>query len=523
VSPGQVIAALAALLLAGFAIWRRRRLEIERAALLWLLVAALAVYASGLLSVLPDPKTAIGDIARALGRWTYLLVGLLAFLETGAFVGLIAPGETVVIAGGVIAGQGEISLTVLIGIVWSCAVLGDTASFYIGRRLGRRFLERHGPKVKITPERLDQVERYLERHGGKTILIGRFIGLVRAVAPFVAGSSGLPYRRFVPYSVVGTGLWSGLFCVLGYVFWQSFDQVAHVAGQATLAFGLVVAVIVGGVWAYRSLRDPERRRRASAWLDRQERRRGVGPPIAAARRAARAIAPELRFVWNRVTPGELGLELTTLMAIAGVGLYTFWLYTVILAGDPGPTLFDLGLLERADELRASGAVDVAKAVTLLGAFPTVATLVVVTAVLLRARCRPAELVALLAGLALVYLAVHAAKAGIDRPRPPRPLIETSESSFPSGHAAYSTAWVAAAVAAGWRLGLASRTGLVLGAVAVSAAVGLSRIYLRAHYWSDVAGGWGLGFGIFATLGAIALIVTHIRNNEARDVAPSANR
>ena len=74
----------------------------------------------------------------------------MAFLETGAFVGLVAPGETVVIAGGVIAGQGEIALIPLIGLVWICAVLGDTTSFYIGRRLGRGFLESHGPRVEIT-------------------------------------------------------------------------------------------------------------------------------------------------------------------------------------------------------------------------------------------------------------------------------------------------------------------------------------------------------------------------------------
>src|SRR4029453_1076307 len=107
-------------------------------------VLALAVYSSGVLSELPDPKKLIGDIAQALGPWAYALVGVSAFLETGAFVGLVAPGETIVIAGGVIAGQGEIDLIPLIGLVWVCAVLGDTTSFFIGRRLGRRFLIRHG-------------------------------------------------------------------------------------------------------------------------------------------------------------------------------------------------------------------------------------------------------------------------------------------------------------------------------------------------------------------------------------------
>jgi membrane protein DedA with SNARE-associated domain/membrane-associated phospholipid phosphatase len=514
-SAGQVAAAVAAVLLAAFAVWRRRRLGTERFLLALAGAIALGVYASDALAALPDPKQAIGDIASALGRWTYALVGLFAFLETGAFVGLIAPGETVVIAGGVIAGQGEISLLVLIGLVWSCAVMGDTASFFLGRRLGRAFLERHGSRVKISPERLQQVERYFERHGGKTILVGRFIGLVRAVAPFIAGSSGLAFRRVFPYSVVGAGLWATLFCVLGYVFWQSFDRVAHIAGQAVFAFGTVIAVSVGIAWVVRRLRDPDQRRRLSRWLDQQERRPVLGSIVAGARRVRRAVAPHVSFVWGRLTPGELGLELTTLVAIAGVGFYVFTVYAVVLAGDPGPTTLDAEPLRLADRLRMDVAVDAAKLVTQLGALPTVAALVLVVSVVLAVRRRPIEVIALVAGLLIVYAAVHATKAGIERPRPERPLVGTALSSYPSGHAAYAAAWVAAAVAGGWRLGLASRTGLLIATLAIAAAIGGSRVYLRVHYFSDVAGGWGLGAGVFATLAATALIVNHLRHNASR--------
>src|ERR671916_117088 len=264
-SAREIIAAVAAVLVAAYLVWRWRRLAFERKAIGALIVLALAVYASGVLSELPDPKKVIEDIATALGPWTYALVAVLAFLETGAFVGLVAPGETVVIAGGVVAGQGEIQLFPLIGLVWACAVLGDTTSYFIGRRLGRGFLIRHGRRLKIDARRLDQVESYLDRHGGRTIVIGRFIGLVRALAPFVVGSSGLPYRRFIPYSVIGTGLWSTVFCVLGYIFWRSFDQVAKLAGQAVFGFGLTVGVIVGIVVAYR------RRREIHAWLLAHER------------------------------------------------------------------------------------------------------------------------------------------------------------------------------------------------------------------------------------------------------------
>jgi membrane protein DedA with SNARE-associated domain/membrane-associated phospholipid phosphatase len=511
-----MIAAAVAVLIAAASIWRRRTMSGERKLLAAAAVLVLAVYASGALNALPDPKTAIGNIAKTLGPWTYALVGVMAYLETGAFVGLVAPGETVVIAGGVIAGQGQISLIPLIGLVWICAVLGDTTSFYIGRRLGRGFLERHGPRVKITHERLEQVEGYFDRHGGKTILIGRFIGLVRALAPFIAGASGLAYKRFLPYSVVGTGLWATVFCVLGYIFWRSFDRVAHVAGQAIFGFGVTVTVIVGIVVAYR------RRHEIRAWLLAHERHPLVRPLFAigrpinrhVVRPIARVVAPELRFLWNRITPGELGLELTTTLAIGGVGLYVFMLYLVILSGDPGLTPFDRQFLDLTTDLRSATLTDIAKAVTQLGSLPVCIAVVVVTSIVLGSRGRLAEVVVLVGGFALVYLTVHVAKAYVDRPRPPSPLVDTSGSSFPSGHAAYATAWVAAALMFTRRLRLVGAA-LVTGAVVLAAAVGMSRVYLHAHLWSDVAAGWGLGVGAFGLLAAIAMVVDHIRHNGPR--------
>jgi membrane protein DedA with SNARE-associated domain/membrane-associated phospholipid phosphatase len=527
VSAREIIAASVAVLIAAASIWRRRTISGERKLLAGAAVFVLVVYATGALNALPDPKKAIGDIAETLGAWTYALVGVMAYLETGAFVGLVAPGETVVIAGGVIAGQGEIDLIPLIGLVWICAVLGDTTSFYIGRRLGRNFLERHGPRVKITHERLEQVEGYFDRHGGKTILIGRFIGLVRALAPFIAGASGLAYKRFLPYSVVGTGLWSTVFCVLGYIFWRSFDRVAHYAGQAIFGFGVTVTVIVGIVVAYR------RRDEIRAWLLAHERHPlmrplfAIGRPINrhVVRPVARVVGPQLRFLWNRITPGELGLQLTTTMAISGVGLYVFTLYVVILSGDPGLTPFDRQFLDMTSDIRSATLTDIAKAVTQLGALPSCIAVVVVTSIVLASRGRIAEVVVLVAGFALVYLIVHVAKGIIDRPRPPSPLVDTSGSSFPSGHAAYATAWVAAALMFTRRLRLVGAA-LVTAAVVLAVAVGASRIYLHAHLWSDVAAGWGLGVGVFGLLAAIAMIVDHIRHNgsgRAQQTAARAER
>ena len=206
-----------------------------------------------------DVEKLLEDLSRELGDWTYALVGVLAFLETGAFVGLVFPGETAVILGGAVAGQGETSIVITIAIVWFCAWAGDTTSFWIGRRLGRGFVLRHGPKVRISHERFEQVEAYFGRHGGKTILIGRFIGLVRALAPFIAGSSGMPYRAFVPYSVLGTGLWAAAFSLLGYALSHSIDRATEIAGKGALVFAIVVGVVVAIVVASRYLRDPAHR------------------------------------------------------------------------------------------------------------------------------------------------------------------------------------------------------------------------------------------------------------------------
>jgi membrane protein DedA with SNARE-associated domain len=476
-----------------------------------LVVLVAVLYETGVIPHLPDAKKVIEDVAEGLGSWTYALVGLLAFLETGAFVGLIAPGETAIIGAGVIAGQGQIELLPLIGLVWLCAASGDTTTFLIGRRLGRGFILKHGPRFKITEDRLESVEAYFERHGGKTILIGRFVGFVRPIAPFVAGSSGFPYRRFLPFSVIGCGLWGTTFCVLGYVFWRSFDQVTAVAGKATLAFGIVVAVAVGIVVAVRRLRDPEQRRRIQAWM---EKRPALAPLARAAAGLGRLLGPRLRFLGQRLTPGDLGLEMTTTIAAAGVGLYVFVLYANVIEGGRRLTPADRSFMDMAHRLVTPVATDVVKVVTELGSFPIVAVLLAVTCVVLATHDHRLEMVSLLTGAVVLYVALHLAKAGIDRPRPPMPLVHAEGSSFPSGHAAYSTVWVAVAVVIARALpGLGSRAVLVGIGTAICVAVGLSRIYLGVHYWSDVAAGWALGAAALGACAAVGLVVDYIRNNE----------
>lgn len=454
-----------------------------------------------------DIEQILEDLASRLGTATYALVGALAFLETGAFVGLIFPGETAVILGGAVAGQGETSLVLTIAIVWSCAWAGDTVSFAIGSRLGREFVLEHGPKVRITHERFAQVEDYFSRHGGKTILVGRFIGLVRALAPFVAGSSGMPYRAFVPFSILGTGLWAAAFTLLGYVISENLGRAADLAGKGTLVFGALVAAIVAIVLTVRYLRVASKRERLVA---RMETNRALAPLVALGRR----VRPQARFLWNRITPGGLGLELTSLLATLSVALFVLVGYATTVDGSPGPTGADAEAFDVARELRTGWLVDVMEAVTVLGSAPATIAVGVAAAVMLGMRSRWPELWVLVAALILTHVAVPVLKEAIDRPRPEGGLVEASGMSYPSGHAAYSViyAWLALTVALRVRPGMVNASALITAGIVLAAAVGLTRVGLEAHYLSDVSGGWGLGVSAFALCAIVALVAGHLRQN-----------
>jgi membrane-associated protein len=202
----------------------------------------------------PDVEGALTDLSDTLGAWTYGLVAALAFLETGAFVGLLAPGETAIVLGGVVAAQGDVDLGPMLLIAWVAAALGDLVSFTIGRRLGRPFLVAHGPRLGVTAPRLARVEGFYDRHGPKAILVGRFVGIVRAVAPFLAGASGMRLRAFIPWSLLGTAVWSAAFTLVGYAFHRSFSTAADTLAHGALAFAVVAAAVL----AWRAHRQARR-------------------------------------------------------------------------------------------------------------------------------------------------------------------------------------------------------------------------------------------------------------------------
>ncbi len=509
-----------ALLAFAYAAWRRRRLEPPMLVGLVLAGAGMAAYGAGAFE-LPNLDKLLEDVGRTLGAWTYLLVGALCFLESGAFVGLLIPGETAIIVGGVVAGQGKLDIVLLIALVWSTAVAGDLFSFALGRRLGREFLVEHGPKVQITEARIEQVEHFYGRHGGKAVFLGRFVGLVRAISPFLAASSGMPLRRFLPYDVLAAGIMGTVFCLVGFVFWHSLDQVLAVAKRGTFALATTIVVVSALVVAIRWLRVPANRRRIEAWLAAHERTPLLGLLIRLGRALGRRVAGPARFAWERLTPGQLGLELTTLLALASVGGFVFFGYLIAIDPITELTAGDRRGMRWAADVQAAWLDHVAKGVTQLGTLAVAGGAVLLTALVLLVRRHLAEGTALLAGLAVTFVGVHVTKAAFDRPRPLHPLVEAAGSSYPSGHAAYAVCWIAIALALRHALPrLGARVVLLVAGIAIAVAVALSRIYLRVHWFSDVAGGLGLGAFAFALAGTVALVAAFVRGERRAAATPS---
>jgi membrane protein DedA with SNARE-associated domain len=477
----------------------------------------------------------IEDVAQGLGQWAYLLVAFMAMAETAAFVGFVAPGEFTIIFGGVLAGEGTLSIQLLIGITWVSCVAGDAIGFLLGRRLGRSFALKHGPKLRITAERFEKVEEFFHRHGGKTVFIGRFVGLIRPLMPFLAGASGMSYRRFVPYDVLGAGLWSATWCLLGYVFWQSFQQVASTAGRGTIAFAILLGLFVGCYQAVKRLRHPEQRRAFARWLERQTDRPllrplgGLGRGLWVALRPLWQyvlrplwvlIVPPLRFVVARLTPGDLGIELTTLLAIAGVCVYTVILQSDLLQTDallPG----DDTALTIARDIQVGMLTTIAKALAVIGRLWFVVLVTAAACAYLLVRRRAPEAIALSAGLAVTQITTQIIKGAVDRLRPGDGLVDAHGFSYPSGHASIAVTYLAVAVVLSRTAPAAWRVALVVAGAVLAAAIGLSRAYLRVHYLSDVGGGWAVGLAAFSLCAAVTLIVDYLRHNWGR--AESAPR
>lgn len=150
------------------------------------------------------------------GLWTYALLFIIIFCETGLVVTPFLPGDSLLFAAGALAALGNLNPLWLLAILIIAAVLGDTVNYWVGHFVGERAFEGYVPLVK--KQHLLHTQNFYEKYGGKTIILARFIPIVRTFAPFVAGIGRMNYGRFIAYNIVGGVMWVSLFVLTGYFF-----------------------------------------------------------------------------------------------------------------------------------------------------------------------------------------------------------------------------------------------------------------------------------------------------------------
>ena len=158
----------------------------------------------------------LGDIIRDYGTLTYLILFGIIFMETGLVVTPFLPGDSLIFAAGAFAGLGSLNIWVLFILLGFAAILGDTVNYWIGHYIGPRAFS--GNVRFLKKEYLDRTHAFYEKHGGKTIILARFVPIIRTFAPFVAGVGAMTYGKFITYNVVGGFLWVALFSFMGYFF-----------------------------------------------------------------------------------------------------------------------------------------------------------------------------------------------------------------------------------------------------------------------------------------------------------------
>lgn len=195
----------------------------------------------------------------------YIAVFCLVFAEDAIFVGFVIPGETAAVLGGVVASRGEVQLGIMMALVVFAAIIGDSVGYEVGKHLGTRLVKTKA--LSRHSEKLENAQEFLRRKGGSAVFLGRFTAFLRAVMPALAGTSRMPYGRFLAYNAGGGVVWGVGFVLLGFLAGNSYEAVAHAVGQ-DLAI-IIAAVAVAGLIAWH-LRSRRRRQRRRAARQRQE-------------------------------------------------------------------------------------------------------------------------------------------------------------------------------------------------------------------------------------------------------------
>ena len=185
----------------------------------------------------------LGAVIEQYGVWTYLILFLIVFCETGLVVTPLLPGDSLLFIVGAFAALGALDLALTMALLSAAAVAGDTVNYAIGYRVGPSVFRKERSRF-FNREYLDRTHRFYERHGAKTIVIARFVPIIRTFAPFVAGIGRMTYSRFLVYNVVGGVAWIVILVLGGYLF-GNIDWVKR--NLAVVILGIVALSLLPGI------------------------------------------------------------------------------------------------------------------------------------------------------------------------------------------------------------------------------------------------------------------------------------
>jgi membrane-associated protein len=209
---------------------------------------------SGLVDFILHLDVHLNTIIKNFGIWTYLLLFLIIFLETGVVVTPFLPGDSLLFAAGSFAALGSLNVFALFILLTLAAILGDTLNYWIGHFIGPRAFS--GNTRFLKKEYLDRTHVFYEKYGGKTIILARFIPIIRTFAPFVAGIGAMDYPHFFFYNVIGAVLWVSIFTFGGYF----FGNLPFVRDNFTIVIMVIIFIsVLPGVFEF--LREKFKSRR----------------------------------------------------------------------------------------------------------------------------------------------------------------------------------------------------------------------------------------------------------------------
>jgi membrane-associated protein len=178
-------------------------------------------------------------LAQTYGAWIYAVLFLIVFCETGLVVTPFLPGDSLLFVAGAVAGAGDMNVAALMGTLVAAALCGDNVNYWVGRWIGPKVFHYERSRW-FNPSHLARAHAFYERHGGKTIILARFVPIVRTYVPFVAGVGAMPYLRYLAFCVLGALIWVVSLCLLGY--W--FGNQPIVKNNLTAVILIIVAISV---------------------------------------------------------------------------------------------------------------------------------------------------------------------------------------------------------------------------------------------------------------------------------------